>query len=509
MVSPTKKMMSTSLFVPPFFLLACLLFSGIDVANAERTWLDRFSSFPPSKTLEVVHFVTVNTKYPTEISLVGPVRLSGGTPPPGLGLAVVPHARLAKLSQGEQFCEGGKLNLGKDVHVWDMSTASTYQRDFTVFKPPTGGLYYILQTNCNEKDGSTMPAFVSGELSTISSKGYLPGEELPKLSFYLYLMFLYLGLLVVWGVWCHKWSDVLFKIHHFITVAIIAGLIEAACWYISLFHWNYLGHRWWSMMALASFGTVTKQGLSYGVLLLACLGLGVTAPRLDGKITAKVLLLVGAFIFADGIRQMALLMQDRVVGVQDTWKIILLVTPGSFFVSLIYVWILHALQETIGYLNNSRQMVKAEVYQNLRLALVLVVGIAMALVGYETIVVRRTELAQNWRTRYIFTDVLSHVCFAFLLTVIMYLWRPSERSVQMAYSQQLESQDTGDKSGGIQMSGQQIGVGEDFQSVEVEIGEEEEEDFDFKKSMEESLELPPKKAEQKMGKSGKVPDVLE
>lgn len=72
------------------------------------------------------------------------------------------------------------------------------------------------------------------------------------------------------------------------------------------------------------------------------------------------------------------------------------------------------------------------------MALVLVIGIAMALVAYETIVVRRTELAVNWKTRYIFTDVLSHCCFAFLLTVIMFLWRPSERSQQMAYSVQLD-----------------------------------------------------------------------
>jgi hypothetical protein len=249
------------------------------------------------------------------------------------------------------------------------------------------------------------------------------------------------------------------------------------------------------MMALASFGTVVKQGTSYGLLLLACLGLGVTKPRLQGKQVMQTLLLVLAFIISDGMRQLALLMQDRISGVDSNWKIILLVTPGSFFVSVLYVWILQALQDTITELNATRQTVKAEVYQNLRLALGLVIGIVMALVGYETLVVRRTELAENWSTRYIFTDVLSHLCFMFLLGVIMILWRPSERSVQMAYSQQLESDPTGD--GAIEMGKKE----EDFQSVDVELGEDpaDADGYDFKKSMEEAVGSDKKR----------VPDVLE
>lgn len=247
-------------------------------------------------------------------------------------------------------------------------------------------------------------------------------------------------------------------------------------------------------MALASFGTVVKQGVSYGLLLLACLGLGVTKPRLESKQVLQVFLLVTAFIVADGIRQMALLMQDRVNGVASSWKILLLVTPGSFFVSVLYVWILQALQDTLAELQSTGQTVKAQVYSSLRLALGSVVGVVISLVAYETIVVRRTELAENWESRYIFTDVLSHSCFFLLLVVIMQLWRPSERSVQMAYSVQL------DKDGNM-MSTEMENIGEaekDFNSVDVELGDDGgEDDFSFKKSVDENS-----------GKSGKKP-VLE
>ncbi|CAD7977027.1 unnamed protein product, partial [Amoebophrya sp. A25] len=76
-----------------------------------------------------------------------------------------------------------------------------------------------------------------------------------------------------------------------------------------------------------------------------------------------------AFIVSDGIRQMALMTQNRINDEYEAWKILLFVTPGSFFVSVIYVWILSALQETITDLNEKRQLVKVEVYQSLRLAL--------------------------------------------------------------------------------------------------------------------------------------------
>lgn len=116
------------------------------------------------------------------------------------------------------------------------------------FEPQTTGLYYVVLSNCGADDlglpkaaaGSAPPAyssinrpgvfFTSGELQLITTKGFLPGEEVPKLNFYMYLMLFYLGLLLVWGVWCHKWTNVLFNIHHYITVAILAGFIEAACW---------------------------------------------------------------------------------------------------------------------------------------------------------------------------------------------------------------------------------------------------------------------------------------
>lgn len=144
------------------------------------------------------------------------------------------------------------------------------------------------------------------------------------------------------------------------------------------------------------------------------------------------------------------------------WKLVLLVTPGSLAVSVFYVWILQAMQDTINELTEKRQTVKLEVYQNLRMAVGIIIGLVIGCIGFETFHVRRQELALNWESRYVFTDVLSHCCFFVLLAVVMFLWRPNERSVQMAFSEQVGA-------GDVQMA--ETGKEEDFQNVDVELGE--------------------------------------
>jgi hypothetical protein len=36
---------------------------------------------------------------------------------------------------------------------------------------------------------------------------------------------------LVWTVLCVQWRDVLFTIHHFMSITIFIGLAEALCWY--------------------------------------------------------------------------------------------------------------------------------------------------------------------------------------------------------------------------------------------------------------------------------------
>lgn len=106
------------------------------------------------------------------------------------------------------------------------------------FRPRKSGIYYVAFSNCaplptNAEEGKRSSGsyrFLSGELQAVSEIGYLPGEEVGKLYFYPTLAAAYLGILLIWVFWCRAWRDVLFKIHHYITVVIVVGLVEAVCW---------------------------------------------------------------------------------------------------------------------------------------------------------------------------------------------------------------------------------------------------------------------------------------
>jgi hypothetical protein len=219
-------------------------------------WLRRFPSFPGIKTLEVVHFITVDKATKPQVDLIGPVSLSidpKNIASDGLALSVIPHARLAALTKESSFCCEGPNQKGCErknlLYIEGAYTIPINQTTLTngfksfMFTPPETGLYYITISNCGDQEAGADKKevkFVSGELSTIGTDGFLPAEEAAKLYFYQYLSIAYVVLLVVWGIWCSAWSEVLFKIHHYITVTIVVGLLEGISWYASLYHWNFI-----------------------------------------------------------------------------------------------------------------------------------------------------------------------------------------------------------------------------------------------------------------------------
>ena len=327
------------------------------------------------------------------------------------------------------------------------------------------GVYYVTMSNCDfETESKTK--FLSGEIEMKSPYGYLPGEELPKLRFYGWLAIIYLGFSVFWGMACARWAGaspaVLLPIHRWIGYGFLTGVFESICWYISLYHWNMIGHRWWSMIFLACFSTLAKQGTCIACLLAVCMGSGITKPHLDRKTVIKICLLVVAFVVTDGARAFEMYtisagnnsmawfrpprkdqLDPNEIGKQPgtSWgawfTIFLIVSPGTFFLCVLICWAVEELEATIKGLVESGQTIKLQVYQDLRVCLVTVGGVGLCLLGYETWVVREQPLSVMWSQRWIFSDLLTHVAFLLSLLACAFLWRPSERMAQMAFSTQL------------------------------------------------------------------------
>jgi len=473
------------------------LIASVGFANAERWYLRKFR-FPGAKTLEVVHFFTMYGEESPIVRFNGNVQTNMGIDGTGTQMTVIHSRDFAKIDSTHFCCSDADVKSGlcknqnqliitqpgadgkpkgdMDARSWLLKPKAGDPTTVDIegeanFNVKTSGLYFVTVSNCDNTATENV-RFIDGEIETKSNYGFLPGEEVAKLSFYGYLSLGYVGLGMLWFMLCFRWWAVLFTIHKFISICIMVGFFEVFAWYVSLYHWNYEGHRWHSMIALATLATTVKQGVSYMLLLGGSLGWGVTKPNLESKTLMQVTGVTIAFIICDAYRQYSLHTQDRTSSIADNPVLMLLIiAPGSFFVSLIYVWIFQALNGTIKELTDGNQTMKAELYQNLRLALCAVTTCVIVLVTYETVVVRRADLTYNWQSRWFFTDLGSHSIFFGLLAVMMFLWRPNERSEDYAYSVQLDCKaETGLDDGTDRGLEQSIGL-------DVELGQMDDAEF--------------------------------
>lgn len=94
----------------------------------------------------------------------------------------------------------------------------------------------------------------------------------------------------------------IFRIHKYILAAAALGALEAGFSLGSLSQWNFGGHRSWSLILLASFTMVTNHTVCFGILLLACLGIGVTRAQLEPATSLKVTTLLFCLMGSELVR---------------------------------------------------------------------------------------------------------------------------------------------------------------------------------------------------------------
>lgn len=318
------------------------------------------------------------------------------------------------------------------------------------------GVYYVVLSNCDlsstggqvssalvANDINPQGSFLTGEVEFKDESGYLPGEDKPKLWFYWWLFAAYVAVGAGWFLYCRKWknasSSYILPIHNWISYGFYAGALEAICWFVALYHWNTVGHRWWSMIVLATCSTALKQAVCLGCLLACCLGSGITKPELPRRTVIKIWLLLACFVLFESARNVFLITNsDKIyVGKVSVVTVFAYTLPGSVCLAYTAGWIIEELNSTIQMLIDQKQTVKLEVYQDFRSCLYVTFFLAACLFTYEATVVHTSNYEQTWETKWIFSDALSHCCFLVAICCTAFLWRPSERMAQMAFSVQL------------------------------------------------------------------------
>lgn len=302
----------------------------------------------------------------------------------------------------------------------------TFTLDYT-------GVYMLVGISCGPLAGYTL----KGSVAVRNSYGFLPAIDFPKMGFYNNLAVFYIILAVGWAVQVARNWENLFKIHNCITGVVLFSLLECLLWYGYFDNWNSDGLQSKPLFYLAIIFTVLKSIFSYMLLFVASLGWGVTRPYLDSKLVMKVKVLSFVYILCDLCRQFVFA-DRRAKAVSAFWSTVSLL-PVTFLNLVIFYWIFHSLSTLIETLKERKQTDKLRLFTVLWRTLGFTLAIAavtLLLHMYMTFF----DVPMRWTHSWYFSDGIQHILFALVLAVIMWLWRPHERSSSLhSYSMDIRN----------------------------------------------------------------------
>ena len=115
---------------------------------------------------------------------------------------------------------------------------------------------------------------MNGTVEFRNEFGYLNAEFYPLLKFYLLALIIYGLMGFIWGSMLKKYNDYLIIVHHFVTVMIVLGFIEAVFMYFEYRWYNKEGRRNIVFIIVNVILLSLRTVLGLAIVLLISLGYG-------------------------------------------------------------------------------------------------------------------------------------------------------------------------------------------------------------------------------------------
>mmetsp|Transcript_28818 Transcript_28818/g.79426 ORF Transcript_28818/g.79426 Transcript_28818/m.79426 type:complete len:517 (-) Transcript_28818:207-1757(-) len=289
------------------------------------------------------------------------------------------------------------------------------------------GVYILVLSNCGELQVGTL----TGSVIVKNAYGFLPGIEYHKLPFYGWLLLFYGGLGLAWMLLSLRWWRELINIQNCVAIVILLGLFESFLWWIFFNDWNSSGLRGRFLFVMAILFSVVKSTFSYMLVLVASMGWGVTRPFLDPQALMKIKAISTMYIILGFLRETAL--SFRHSHSLSLGFVVVCLLPVSLLNGGIFYWIFSALSNLIETLKERQQQEKLSIFQTLWWVLVTSLGFAGLMMVFQIMDVS-SSITTTWKYQWLFSDGVSHILFAFVLVVMMYLWAPHKYSQRYAYT---------------------------------------------------------------------------
>jgi hypothetical protein len=344
--------------------------------------------------------------------------------------------RLIVRERNEEVGKFGKKFKGGDgdrttpwrTEIWFDGDDTTARSDVQAVSVDETGMYYLWFVVCDPEHAGVR---VSGKTIWKNPDGYLPGAMQPNLGFYGLAAVAYLVLGFVWALsYVGHWKHVL-ELHNCVTAVVTLGMCEMCAWYFDYANFNSTGYRPYTFTVFAVLLGSLRTTLSRTLVLVVSMGYGVVRPTLGG-LNAKVVSLAVCYLFSTAVKDVV----EHVGSVDDLkpGAKLFLILPVSVFDSIFLMWIFTSLSKTLTQLTLRKQAQKLSLYRAFTNALAFNVVLSLGWLGYEVWFKSTSMIDEKWESLWMLNAFWQCLSFG-LLAVICFLWRPTNASVQYAYSE--------------------------------------------------------------------------
>ena len=305
------------------------------------------------------------------------------------------------------------------------------------------GKYVMVMANCNEMMGRNVT--VSGRYVWKSSHGYLPGNLFGEMYFFSALTIFYMILFIWYALKMSIYRDEILPIHKWMAVTIGIGLLEVFFKGGDLFVWNVDGDRFWFSLYVGVIIGVLKRAISRVLIVMLCLGWGVTTDDLGDKMWKLITLGVAyaGTAAARDIMTVLAITENEVLSIETETEILDVVTILTFITAFIdvsfYLWIFGALNETMQYLEGMNQARKLKRFLRLRLILLLSVLFAVVWTVFGIVDSYNDQRMVNEEVNGWVLSAVWEFNYLFVLVSLSCLWVPEAGAKEYAYVMELSN----------------------------------------------------------------------
>lgn len=261
--------------------------------------------------------------------------------------------------------------------------------------------------------------------------GYLSAIDYPALIFYSCMTVVYTACGLAWLLMMACSYKDLVRLQFWIGAVILLGLLEKA-FFVSEYSTINQGLDSPGLILVAECISAAKRALARVLLIIVSLGFGTVKPRLGENLSKVVIVGVVYFIAAviEGVVR-----SNSYTATTSAWPST--VTFAVLFIldAAIMWWIFMGLVNTRRTLRLRNNTVKLSIYNHFMYTLIFTVIASLVFTVWMMLEINypKGDCLTDWKEIWL-RDCFWHILFAFILCVIMLLWRPSANKNRFAYS---------------------------------------------------------------------------